>query len=108
MKKTDEVRGQYATEREDSINNARAMIGLDDQPTVEIEAPRTVTERRDGKLVEADKPAFVKIYTSFKSEMKDIDGDAPRQPFARETPQRAVGAHVVEPVIVDAGGGHVR
>lgn len=28
-KKTDEIRGEYATEKEDSLNNARAMIGWD-------------------------------------------------------------------------------
>jgi hypothetical protein len=73
--KTDEQKGQYATETEDSLNNARAMMGWDG-PTVEIESPSTVTERRGGKLVEADRPAFVKIYTNFKAEMKDIDSDA--------------------------------
>jgi len=35
MKRTDETKGAYATEREDSLNNARAMIGWD-RP-VEIE-----------------------------------------------------------------------
>lgn len=44
--------------------------------SLEIEAPRTVTERRDGKLIEVDRPAFVKIYTNFKAEMKNIDSDA--------------------------------
>lgn len=75
MKKTDETRGTYATENEDSLNNARAMMGWDSEPpALEIEAPRKVTTRRGGKLLEEDRPAFVKIYTDFKKELRDIQG----------------------------------
>jgi len=45
-------------------------------PTLEINEPQKVIERRGGKLIESDRPAFVKIYTDFKSELKNIDGDA--------------------------------
>lgn len=68
-----EDQSEYVTKEE--VEDAMDMLGKG-YPTLEIESPRTVTERRDGKLVEADKPAFVKIYTSFKTEMKDIDADA--------------------------------
>lgn len=44
--------------------------------TLEISEPQKVVERRGGKLVESDRPAFVKIYTDFKDELKNIDGDA--------------------------------
>lgn len=57
------------------VDEARALMGWDG-PAVEIEAPQTVSERRGGKWIESDRPAFVKIYTSFKQEMKDIDPDA--------------------------------
>lgn len=64
-----------ASEQEDSINNARAMIGMDSEPpAIEIEAPRKVTTRRGGRMLEEDRPAFVKIYTDFKNELKDIQG----------------------------------
>lgn len=59
------------------VTDAMSMLGSGyENPAIEIEAPRTVTERRDGKLVEADRPAFVKIYTNFKGELKNIDPDA--------------------------------
>lgn len=60
-----EDQGDYITEALDLLHG---------EPSVEIEAPRQVTERRDGKLVETEKSAFVKLYTSFKKELKDIDG----------------------------------
>jgi hypothetical protein len=63
-------------EVEESVENALEMLGAGYEPTIEIESQRTVTERRGGKLIEADRPAFVKIYTNFKQEMKDIDSDA--------------------------------
>lgn len=72
MKKTDESPGRYATEKEDSLNNARAMMGWD--VALEVEAPRTVTVRRGKKLLEEDRPAFVKIYTDFKDELADMEG----------------------------------
>lgn len=59
----------------DYITDAMKMLGsgYDDSPSVEIEKPRAVVERKGGKLVETERPAFVKIYTSFKDEMRDID-----------------------------------
>lgn len=59
----------------DYTTEAMDMLGKGYEPTIEIEAPRTVTERRGGKLVESARPAFVKIYTDFKQELKDIKGD---------------------------------
>lgn len=59
----------------DYTTEAMDMLGKGYEPTIEIEAPRTVTERRGGKLVESDRPAFVKIYTDFKRELKTIKGD---------------------------------
>ena len=48
---------------------------LHGEPSIEVEAPRKVTERRGGQLVETERSAFVKLYTSFKGELKDIDGN---------------------------------
>lgn len=59
----------------DYITDAMEMLGKGYEPSIEIEAPQTVTQRRGGKLVETNRSAFVKIYTSFKEELKDIDGD---------------------------------
>lgn len=69
-----EEQSNYITQEE--IDEAREMIGMDQSLSIEIESPRVVTEVRGGKLIEADRPAFVKIYTSFKAEMKNIDADA--------------------------------
>lgn len=52
-----------------------AMELLEGEPSLEIESPRIVTERRNGRLVDVEKSAFVKIYTSFKGELKDMDGN---------------------------------
>jgi DNA-binding MarR family transcriptional regulator len=71
--KTDEDRGQYATEQEDSLNNARAMMGWDDPPSVVVEPPRKITVRRGKKMVEHDEPAWVKFSTDFKSELISLD-----------------------------------
>lgn len=51
-----------------------AMQLLHGEPTLEVEAPRKITERRDGKLIETERAAFVKVYTTFKKELKDLDG----------------------------------
>lgn len=53
-----------------------AMELLHGEPSAEIEAPRQVTERRGGKMVDVERTAFVKLYTSFKRELKNLDGDA--------------------------------
>lgn len=44
--------------------------------SIEISEPQKIVERRGGKLIESDRPAFVKMYTDFKRELKTIDGDA--------------------------------
>jgi hypothetical protein len=62
-------------EQQEYITEAIDMLGKGYEPTIEIEAPRKVTTRRGGKLLEEDRPAFVKIYTDFKQELKDIKGD---------------------------------
>ncbi len=43
--------------------------------TLEISSPEKVIERRDGQLIEVERSAFVKIYTSFKRELKTLSGD---------------------------------
>jgi len=61
-------------EQADYITKANEMLGKGyEQPSVEIEKERTVIERKRGELKEVDRPAFVKIYTSFKDELKDLD-----------------------------------
>ncbi|MEI7846358.1 MAG: hypothetical protein WCK35_11195, partial [Chloroflexota bacterium] len=57
------------------IDDANEMIGkgYDQQPALEIESARTVIERRNGRMQEVERAAFVKISTAFKPEMKDID-----------------------------------
>ena len=49
---------------------------LTGEPSAEIQSPHQVTERKDGRLVEVERSAFVKLFTSFKKELKTIDGDA--------------------------------
>ena len=51
------------------------MLGKGYEPSIEIEAPRQVTERHGNTLVEVERTAFVKLYTSFKSELKEMKGD---------------------------------
>jgi DnaD/phage-associated family protein len=72
MKKTDEEQGKYATEKEDSLNNAHAMMGWDDAPSIVVEPPRKITVRRGRKMVEQDEPAWVKFSTDFKDELADL------------------------------------
>jgi DNA-binding transcriptional ArsR family regulator len=66
-----EKQGNYKTEMQDALE----MLGKGYEPTLEIESPHKVTERRGGQLVETERPAFVKIYTTFKDELKELDGD---------------------------------
>lgn len=70
-----EEKGKYVIDEE--VEGALEMLGKGyEDLAIEIEQPRKVTERRNGKLVETDRPAFVKIFTHFKAEMKEIDADA--------------------------------
>lgn len=63
-----------AEKQSDYVTDALEMIGAGyDHPSIEIEAPRTVLERRQGRMQEVERAAFVKISTAFKPEMKDID-----------------------------------
>jgi len=56
------------------VTDAVEMLGKGyDHPAVEIEAPRQVIERRNGRMQEIERAAFVKISTAFKPEMRDID-----------------------------------
>lgn len=60
MNNTDEVR--------------EAMELLRGEPSAEIESPRIVTERRGKKLVDVERGAFIKLYASFKRELKTLEG----------------------------------
>ena len=62
-------------EQAEYLTDALEMIGSG-YAAVEIEHPRTVIQRREGKLQSIDKPAFIKLSTSFKSELAGISGDA--------------------------------
>ena len=62
-------------EQAEYLTDALEMIGSG-YAAVEIEHPRTVIQRREGKLQSVDKPAFIKLSTSFKSELAGISGDA--------------------------------
>lgn len=74
-KKTNEERGKYATEKEDSLNNARAMMGWDHEPAIVIERPRVIAERQpNGEFIERTTPVYVKYSTTFKDELKGITG----------------------------------
>jgi len=67
--------GDFMSEdREEYITDAAAMIGKGyDSPSLEIEPARTVIERRNGKMQEVERAAFVKVSTAFKDELKNID-----------------------------------
>ena len=67
-----ERQAEYITRKE--VSDSLEMLGKGYEPALEIETPRKVTERRGGKLIEAERAAFVKIYTSFKKELKAIQG----------------------------------
>lgn len=62
-----------ASEQEDSINNARAMIGWDQEPSVSVEPPKRTMKRHGKKMYEVEESAFVKFSTAFKTELADLD-----------------------------------
>jgi len=68
-----ETKGKYNVQAE--TKEALEMFGKGYEPAIEIESARTVTERRNGKLIETERAAFVKIYTTFKDELKTIEGE---------------------------------
>lgn len=72
--KTDELTGKYEVEEND--NNALEMLGAGYEPSVEISPPQKTIVRKDGELQEIERAAFVKISTSFKSELSSMSGDA--------------------------------
>ena len=56
------------------LEDAVTMLGkVYEEPAVRIEPVRTVIERRNGRMEEVERAAFVKISTAFKPEMKNID-----------------------------------
>lgn len=62
---------------DEEVKDALEMMGKGyDHPSVEIEAPRIVIERHNRQMVEVEMPAFVKVSTGFKAELKDIDPTA--------------------------------
>lgn len=62
-------------EQEEYITDALEMMGAG-YASIEIEPAQTIISRRAGKMVSEDRPAFVKVSTSFKQELKTISGDA--------------------------------
>jgi len=65
-----EEQAEYKT----GIQDAMEMLGAGyEQPAIEIAPAHTVLERRGKEFQEVEKPAFVKISTGFKAEMKSID-----------------------------------
>jgi len=61
-------------DQDNEVQEAMDMLGQGyDHPTVEIAPAHTVVERRGQEFQEVVRPAFVKISTGFKSEMKNID-----------------------------------
>lgn len=65
-----EITGKYEVEENDENGIEMANTSY---PSIVIEPERTVLERRDGEFKEIVIPAFVKISTAFKKELKDID-----------------------------------
>ena len=63
-------------DRQDYLSSAAEMLGKGYEPAATIESPRSVYERRAGKMQEVEKPAFIKLSTAFKSELENISGDA--------------------------------
>lgn len=57
------------------IDDAVEMMGAG-YASVVIEPPRTVVERRSGKMLDIDYPAWVKFSTAFKAELKAIEPSA--------------------------------
>jgi len=64
------VKGEHQAESVEALE----MLGKGYEPTIEIEGPRKITARQGGKLIDSEASAFVKIYTSFKQELKTIEG----------------------------------
>jgi DnaD/phage-associated family protein len=61
---------------QDQADYVTEAMELLEETSIEIAEPHKVIERRGGKLIESDRPAFVKLYTDFKRELKTMDGDA--------------------------------
>jgi DnaD/phage-associated family protein len=61
---------------DDGIQETIQLPGEGYQAPLEIHPQTTVIRRRGWEMVEEVVPAFVKISTAFKSELKDIDGTA--------------------------------
>lgn len=55
------------------LEDAKAIGAGYDRPAIEIHPPQTVIERRNGRMEEVERAAFVMISTAFKGELKDID-----------------------------------
>lgn len=55
------------------IEEALAMIGGYEHPSIEIVPAHSVIERRAGEFSEREVPSFVKISTNFKDEMGKVD-----------------------------------
>lgn len=62
-------------EKPEYLTEAEEMLGKGYE-SVRIEPERSVIRRVNGKMESYDLPAFVKISTSFKSELAEISGDA--------------------------------
>ena len=72
-----ENKAEYIAEPslEDDLKDAKEMMGKG-YPTVKIEPPRSVMERREGEFEEIKHPAWIKFSTAFKAELKDIHPNA--------------------------------
>jgi hypothetical protein len=61
----------------EEVQDAIDMLGAGYQESsVEIEAPRTVIRRTNGRLEKVEQQAFIKLSTSFKTELTNISSDA--------------------------------
>lgn len=61
----------------EDITDTQEMMGQGyDSPSIEIYAQQSVIRRKGREMQEEIIPAFIKISTSFKSELKDISGTA--------------------------------
>ncbi len=63
-------------EGQQEIADAMEMMGKGYEPSLEIHPQQTVIKRHKGEMQEEVIPAFVKISTSFKSEIKTMSGMA--------------------------------
>jgi hypothetical protein len=73
-RKTEEVRGQYASEIEDSAENARIMLGIDEQPAAEIHPPKTINTLHEKGLKGQKIWGWVKISANFIYHIKKLKG----------------------------------